>query len=75
MQVSEKYSLLGPDWYCTISGERIALSQMFQTSLTCKREEMAKKHSIKSIDRASILYGIHSVVFCCISFSSQVMKV
>jgi len=36
--------------------------------------DSTKKHSIKSIDRANI-YRIQFVLFCCMSFHSQVMKV
>jgi len=58
----------------TISGESIAPSHMFHFSNLKTGRDTTKKHSIRSIDRANI-YRIHFVLFCCISFRSQVTKV
>jgi len=57
------------------SGKSIAHSHMFQSSLTW-REEIRQKSilRIRSIDRANT-YRIHFVLFCCISFRTQVMKI
>jgi len=53
--------------YCSLSHVSILFSLR-----TGKKYD--KKHFINSIDTANF-YGTHLVIFCCISFRSQVMKV
>jgi len=59
---------------CTICGQSIARSHMFQTSNLKTGRDTTKRHSVKSIDRANI-FVTHFSLFCCIYFGSQVMKI
>jgi len=61
-------------WRSSISGKSIAPSHILQSSNLKTWRGTTKKHSMKSIDRANMNW-INSVLFCCISFRSQVMKV